>query len=141
MVVVLLIIGDPAGPHAWQFRRSPSSAAYGWFFPSGAKFPIRIELMDDQIDSLRQFDPETQRSDTAQQQFKLLPAREFPLDSESCKRARESLLERFDINPRSCGLYADLKEGVAPAGIEYYLPLFSKARVTCSTIYPSNLML
>ena len=93
-------------------------------FPSGAKFPIRIELMDDQIDSLRQFDPETQRSDTAQQQFKLLPAREFPLDSESCKRAREILLERFDINPRSCGLYADLKEGVAPAGIEYYLPLF-----------------
>ena len=93
-------------------------------FPSGAKFPIRIELLDDQIDSLRQFDPETQRSGVSQQQFKLLPAREFPLDADSCRRARETLLDRFDINPRSCGLYADLKEGVAPSGIEYYLPLF-----------------
>jgi transcription-repair coupling factor (superfamily II helicase) len=93
-------------------------------FPSGAKFPIRIELLDDQIDSLRQFDPETQRSGASQQRFKLLPAREFPLDADSCRRARETLLDRFDINPRSCGLYADLKEGVAPSGIEYYLPLF-----------------
>ncbi len=86
--------------------------------------PIRIELLDDQIDSLRLFDPETQRSGAASEQFKLLPAREFPLDADSCRRARETLLDRFDINPRSCGLYADLKEGVAPAGIEYYLPLF-----------------
>ena len=93
-------------------------------FPSGAKFPIRIELLDDRIDSLRQFDPETQRSGASQQQFKLLPAREFPLDADSCRRARETLLDRFDINPRTCGLYADLKEGVAPSGIEYYLPLF-----------------
>jgi transcription-repair coupling factor (superfamily II helicase) len=93
-------------------------------FPSGAEFPIRIELLDDRIDSLRQFDPETQRSGVSQQRFRLLPAREFPLDADSCRRAREILLDRFDINPRTCGLYADLKEGVAPAGIEYYLPLF-----------------
>ena len=93
-------------------------------YPSGAKMPLRIELLDDEIDSLRQFDPETQRSEASQKQFKLLPAREFPLDTQSCKLAREQLLERFAINPRTCSLYADLKEGVAPAGIEYYLPLF-----------------
>nr|MBP7371135.1 transcription-repair coupling factor [Arenimonas sp.] len=93
-------------------------------FPSGSKMPLRIELMDDEIDSLRMFDPDTQRSEASQSHFKLLPAREFPLDTPSCKFAREQLLERFDIDPRTCGLYADLKEGVAPAGIEYYLPLF-----------------
>lgn len=93
-------------------------------FPAGSKWPVRIELLDDEIDSLRLFDPETQRSEAARDSFKLLPAREFPLDAEHCKRARELLLERFDINPRTCSLYADLKENVAPAGIEYYLPLF-----------------
>ncbi|HWS40275.1 MAG TPA: transcription-repair coupling factor, partial [Arenimonas sp.] len=93
-------------------------------YPSGAKMPLRIELLDDEIDSLRMFDPETQRSEASQEHFKLLPAREFPLDTQSCKLAREQLLERFDINPRTCGLYSDLKENTAPAGIEYYLPLF-----------------
>jgi len=93
-------------------------------YPSGSAQPIRIELLDDVIDTLRPFDPESQRSGTPQASFKLLPAREFPLDADACKHARAELLERFDINPRSCGLYADLKEGIAPAGIEYYLPLF-----------------
>jgi transcription-repair coupling factor (superfamily II helicase) len=93
-------------------------------FPSGSPQPIRIELLDDEIESLRPFDPETQRSGASQNSFQLLPAREFPLDAEACKRARAELLERFDINPRSSALYLDLKEGIAPAGIEYYLPLF-----------------
>lgn len=93
-------------------------------FPAGSTLPVRIEMLDDEIDSLRLFDPETQRSEASRDSFKLLPAREFPLDADHCKRARESLLERFDINPRACSLYADLKENVAPAGIEYYLPLF-----------------
>ncbi|MFY8206213.1 MAG: CarD family transcriptional regulator, partial [Arenimonas sp.] len=93
-------------------------------FPAGSALPIRIELLDDEIESLRLFDPESQRSGETRKSIKLLPAREFPLDAQACKQAREQLLERFDINPRNCGLYADLKEGVAPAGIEYYLPLF-----------------
>jgi transcription-repair coupling factor (superfamily II helicase) len=93
-------------------------------FPAGSAFPIRIELLDDEIESLRLFDPESQRSGETRKSIKLLPAREFPLDAQACKHAREQLLERFEINPRNCGLYADLKEGVAPAGIEYYLPLF-----------------
>ncbi|WP_297799195.1 transcription-repair coupling factor [Arenimonas sp. GDDSR-1] len=93
-------------------------------YPAGSALPIRIELLDDEIESLRLFDPESQRSGESRKSVKLLPAREFPLDAQACKRAREQLLERFEINPRNCGLYADLKEGVAPAGIEYYLPLF-----------------
>ncbi len=93
-------------------------------FPMGSDVPFRIELFDDEIDSLRSFDPETQRSDHPVDSIKLLPAREFPLDAASAKRVREKLSERFDFDPRKFPVYQDLKEGGSPAGIEYYLPLF-----------------
>ena len=93
-------------------------------FPMGSEVPYRIELFDDVIDTLRSFDPDTQRSDHPVDSVKLLPAREFPLDLASTKRVREKLSERFDFDPRRCPLYQDLKEGGTPAGIEYYLPLF-----------------
>ena len=93
-------------------------------FPMGSDVPYRIELFDDVIDTLRSFDPETQRYDHPVESVKLLPAREFPLDLASTKRVREILSERFDFDPRRCPLYQDLKEGGTPAGIEYYLPLF-----------------
>jgi len=93
-------------------------------FPMGSDVPYRIELFDDEIDSLRSFDPETQRSDHPVDSIKLLPAREFPLDAAAAKRVREKLSERFDFDPRRFPIYQDLKEGGSPAGIEYYLPLF-----------------
>ncbi|MCX7042538.1 MAG: transcription-repair coupling factor [Gammaproteobacteria bacterium] len=93
-------------------------------FPMGSEVPYRIELFDDVIDTLRSFDPDTQRSDHPVDSVKLLPAREFPLDLASTRRVREKLSERFDFDPRRCPLYQDLKEGGTPAGIEYYLPLF-----------------
>ncbi len=96
-------------------------------YPMGAAAPYRIELLDDVIDTLRSFDPETQRSAQPVDHVRLLPAREFPLDDASMKRVREALRERFDIDTRRSGLYQDLKEGSAPAGIEYYLPLFFDA--------------
>ncbi|HTD28076.1 MAG TPA: transcription-repair coupling factor, partial [Xanthomonadaceae bacterium] len=93
-------------------------------FPMGASEPYRIELLDDAIDTIRSFDPESQRSSHPVESVRLLPAREFPLDEESIKRVRATLRERFDIDTRRSGLYQDLKEGGTPAGIEYYLPLF-----------------
>ncbi|MBP6625917.1 MAG: transcription-repair coupling factor [Arenimonas sp.] len=99
-------------------------------YPMGSDLPYRIELFDDEIDSLRSFDPETQRSDHAVESVRLLPAREFPLDADSARRVRETLRERFEFDPRRCPLYQDLKEGGAPAGIEYYLPLFFERTAT-----------
>ncbi len=93
-------------------------------FPMGSPEPYRIELFDDEIDSIRTFDPETQRSEHKVESVRLLPAREFPLTEESAKAFRNTLRERFPIDPRRCPLYQDIKEGATPAGIEYYLPLF-----------------
>jgi transcription-repair coupling factor (superfamily II helicase) len=93
-------------------------------FPMGSAEPYRIELFDREIDSIRTFDPETQRSLHKVERVNLLPAREFPLTEESVKGFRNTLRERFPIDPRRCPIYQDLKEGTTPAGIEYYLPLF-----------------
>ncbi|MCE5232050.1 MAG: transcription-repair coupling factor [Mizugakiibacter sp.] len=93
-------------------------------FPMGAAEPYRIELFDDEIDSIRTFDAETQRSQQQVEAVELLPAREFPLTDEAAKGFRNRLRERFLIDIRRCPLYQDMKEGVTPGGIEYYLPLF-----------------
>ena len=93
-------------------------------FPMGSAEPYRIELFDDEIDSIRTFDPDTQRSANKVEHVRLLPAREFPLTEDTAREFRNILRERFPIDPRHCALYQDIKEGTAPAGIEYYLPLF-----------------
>ncbi|WP_159082178.1 transcription-repair coupling factor [Rhodanobacter thiooxydans] len=93
-------------------------------FPMGTAEPYRIELFDDEVESIRSFDPETQRSQQQVDKVELLPAREFPLTEEAAKEFRGNLRERFPIDVRRCPLYQDMKEGVTPGGIEYYLPLF-----------------
>lgn len=93
-------------------------------YPMGAEQPYRIELLDDEIDTIRTFDPESQRSLDRIEAIHLLPGRELPMDEESVKRALDALRERFDLDTRRSALYQDLKAGHAPAGIEYYLPLF-----------------
>ncbi|MGH8041033.1 MAG: transcription-repair coupling factor [Rudaea sp.] len=101
-------------------------------FPMGSAEPYRIELLDREIESIRGFDPETQRSRHKVDKVHLLPAREFPLTEESIKAFRNVLRERFPIDPRHCPIYQDLKEGTTPAGIEYYLPLFFDR---CETLF------
>ncbi|MCX7515290.1 transcription-repair coupling factor [Frateuria sp. STR12] len=99
-------------------------------FPMGTAEPYRIELFDDEVDSIRSFDPETQRSQQPVEKVELLPAREFPLTEGAARDFRNHLRERFPIDIRRCPLYQDMKEGVTPGGIEYYLPLFFKQTAT-----------
>ncbi|UPG84566.1 transcription-repair coupling factor [Luteibacter aegosomatis] len=93
-------------------------------YAMGASEPYRVELFDDEIESIRTFDPETQRSQHQVEGVELLPAREFPVTDEAAKSFRNALRDRFPIDVRRCPLYQDMKEGVTPGGIEYYLPLF-----------------
>ncbi|HEX7338585.1 MAG TPA: transcription-repair coupling factor, partial [Rhodanobacteraceae bacterium] len=93
-------------------------------FPMGTELPYRIELFDNEVDSIRSFDPETQRSLDKVDAVELLPAREFPLTDEATHAFRNRLRERFPIDVRHCPLYQDMKQGTTPGGIEYYLPLF-----------------
>ena len=99
-------------------------------FPMGTAEPYRIELFDDEVESIRSFDPETQRSQQQVDKVELLPAHEFPLTEEAAREFRGNLRERFPIDVRRCPLYQDMKEGVTPGGIEYYLPLFFKQTAT-----------
>ena len=99
-------------------------------FPMGAREPYRIELFDDEVESIRSFDPETQRSQQQVEKVELLPAREFPVTDDAAKAFRNRLRERFPIDVRRCPLYQDMKEGVTPGGIEYYLPLFFEQTAT-----------
>ncbi|MFZ5636812.1 MAG: transcription-repair coupling factor [Pseudomonadota bacterium] len=93
-------------------------------YPMGADAPYRVELLDDEIESIRTFDPESQRSLDRFDSVRLLPGREVPLEGDALKRAMNALRDRFDIDTRRSGLFQDLKAGLTPAGIEYYLPLF-----------------
>ncbi|MEE8321934.1 MAG: transcription-repair coupling factor, partial [Gammaproteobacteria bacterium] len=93
-------------------------------YPMGAQFPYRIDLFDDEIDSMRSFDPETQRSLEKSELVRVLPAREISLVDEGIARFRSGWRARFEGNPNQCPIYRDVSQGLAPAGIEYYLPLF-----------------
>ncbi len=93
-------------------------------FPSGSKMPLRIDLFDEEIDSLREFDPETQRSTASLTEFNMLPAREYPCDGASFETFRKAFRYRFVVDTRRVTLYQDLRQGLHPQGLEQYLPLF-----------------
>lgn len=99
-------------------------------FPMGADTPLRIELLDEDIDSIRAFDPESQRSLDKVDAVKMLPGREVPMDDASVERVLACLRERFDVDTRRSALYQDLKSGIAPSGVEYYLPMFFSKTAT-----------
>jgi len=93
-------------------------------FPMGSKQPYRIELFDDDVESIRSFDADTQMSQEKMQKVELFPAREFPFTDEAIKRFRQAFREQFpDASPKN-NLYLDVSKQIAPTGIEYYLPLF-----------------
>ncbi|MDG9923993.1 MULTISPECIES: transcription-repair coupling factor [unclassified Pseudomonas] len=107
-------------------------------FPMGSDTPYRIDLFDDEIETLRTFDPETQRSVDKVESIRLLPAREFPLEKKAVTDFRGRFRERFDVDFRRCPIYQDLASGITPAGIEYYLPLFFEETGTLFDYLPGD---
>jgi transcription-repair coupling factor (superfamily II helicase) len=93
-------------------------------FPMGSAVPYRVDLFDDEIDSIRTFDPDSQRSLYPVPEVRLLPGREFPMDDEARAKFRSRWRELLEGDPTKSRIYKDIGNGVATAGIEYYLPLF-----------------
>ena len=96
-------------------------------FPMGSAVPYRVDLFGDEIDSIRTFDPDTQRSLYPVPEVRLLPGREFPMDEEARNAFRARWRERLEGDPSKARIYKDIGTGIASAGIEYYLPLFFDA--------------
>ena len=99
-------------------------------FPMGSPVPYRVDLFDDEIDSIRTFDPDSQRSLYPVPEVRLLPGREFPMDEAARARFRSRWRELLDGDPTKSRIYKDIGHGVATAGIEYYLPLFFEETAT-----------
>lgn len=93
-------------------------------FPMGSEMPYRIDLFDDEIDSIKTFDTETQRTISPVSEIRLLPAHEFPTDGETQKIFRSRFREEVDGNPNDAAVYKAVSNGHFGAGVEYYLPLF-----------------
>ncbi len=107
-------------------------------FPMGSHVPYRIDLFDDEVESIRSFDVDTQRTLDKVTRIKLLPAREFPLSAEGIQFYKRRFRNRFEGDLTRVAMYKDVTEGAAPAGIEYYLPLFFEQLATVFTYLPAE---
>ncbi len=101
-------------------------------FPMGSPLPFRIDMLDDEVDSLRTFDPQTQRTTEKVSAINLLPAREYPLDNSAITRFQMNWYESFDVDHDLCPTYTEVSAGRHASGCEYYLPLFFDR---CATLF------
>jgi transcription-repair coupling factor (superfamily II helicase) len=107
-------------------------------YPMGSADPLRVDLFDEDIEAIRRFDPETQRSLDSLTSVRLLPAREVTLDAEGVKGFRRRFRTRFEGDPTQASIYRGVSEGLAPPGIEFYLPLFFDETATLFDYLPAN---
>ncbi len=99
-------------------------------FPMGSLVPYRVDLFGDEVDSIRTFDPDSQRSLYPVPEVRLLPGREFPMDEAARKAFRSRWREKMDGDPSRSRLYKDIDQAIATGGIEYYLPIFFEQTAT-----------
>ena len=109
-------------------------------FPMGSELPYRIELFDDQVDTLRTFDPDSQRTLAHVESIELLPAHEFPFDRAAREQFQQRYREAFDVDWQVCPMYQDVRHAIAPAGIEYFLPLFFEQTAHLFDYLPQHVM-
>jgi len=107
-------------------------------FPMGQTVPYRLDLFGDELEAIRTFDPGSQRSGPALSQVELLPAREYPLNEQAINQFRQAFRARFSGDPQQTVIYRDVSQGISPAGIEYYLPLFFQKTDSLFDYLPEN---
>ena len=107
-------------------------------FPMGADLPVRIDLLDDEVETIRLFDPDSQRSRDKVDRINLLPAREFPTSPDAVSTFRRAWRRRFEGDPSRCPIYREVSQGGWPAGIEYFLPLFFDRTATLVDFLPTD---
>ncbi len=108
------------------------------FFPTGHDKPVRVDFLDACIESLREFDPDTQTTTGKISALDTLPARELPIDEEAVKSFRKRYRQRFEGNPARSLIYREVTERRLPAGIENYLPLFFEETASIWTYLPED---
>ena len=126
-------VSQVAGPGEYALRGSLLDV-----FPMGTETPLRIDLFDDEIEAIRRFDPQTQRSQDSLASVRLLPAREMPLDADAVRAFRRRYRTRFEGDPTRSVIYRGVSDGIAPAGIEFYLPLFFESTDTIFDYLPAD---
>ncbi|MBI5891253.1 MAG: transcription-repair coupling factor [Nitrosomonadales bacterium] len=107
-------------------------------FAMGSVLPYRLDLFDDEIESIATFDVDSQRTLYPVPEVRLLPAREFPMDEKGQATFRQNFRDRFEGDPSKSRIYKDVSKGIAPAGIEYYLPLFFEQTATLFDYLPKH---
>ncbi|NUZ09224.1 transcription-repair coupling factor [Pseudoalteromonas sp. McH1-7] len=107
-------------------------------YPMGSPLPFRLDFFDDELDSIRHFDIESQRSNDEIEAIDLLPAHEFPTNAEDIERFRISYREAFGASSEKDSIYMQVSKGNWPAGIEYYLPLFFDSLATIFDYLPND---
>ncbi len=129
-------VSQVAGPGEFAVRGSLLDV-----FPMGSTTPLRIDLFDEEVEAIRRFDPETQRSLDAMERVQLLPAREVPLDAPAVREFRRRYRTRFEGDPTRSPIYRGVSEGLAPAGVEFYQPLFFDSMATLLDYLPTDAVL
>ena len=107
-------------------------------FPMGSDRPFRLDLFDEEIDEIRWFDIETQRSAEKVDEIRLLPGREFPVNAEALQAFRQRWRTRFPGDPKKSLIYTDAEKGILSPGIEYYLPLFFDRTAVLADYLPAS---
>ncbi|HEX4045995.1 MAG TPA: transcription-repair coupling factor, partial [Gammaproteobacteria bacterium] len=134
-----------SGYYAVSQVRSPGEFAIRGsiidLFPMGSHTPFRIDLLDDEVDSIRLFSAETQRSLEKINEIRLLPAKEFPLSEAAIEQFRQNWRSQFSGNPLKCPIYQDISEGICPPGIEYYLSFFFTSTASLFDYLPANTLI
>ncbi|WP_428604970.1 transcription-repair coupling factor [Sedimenticola sp.] len=109
-------------------------------FPMGSHTPFRIDLFDEEVESIRTFDPESQRTLDRVNAIEMLPAREYPLDEAGITHFRQAYRNSFEGDPQRSLIYREVSNGNAPGGLEYYLPLFFEQTATLFDFLPDQLL-